>query len=255
MKGLCTRGVCAAALLLVPCLGADKLPVTLITSGGGCCSQVDDELTIAPDGSVNYFAATPNYVELKLELPGMGAYAARVAPALYDSIAQLAREYIKADDHSRIPLDALVQTVRFGNTNEGRAWACCQAAASLNAAFAKLRAAAIEHPVRVLTLECDQKEQQLNCRYKNIGTKAVTTVDPINVASIACGPQPLRRPQATPKVIQIRPGRFYSFVVPANELPRGRPCETIRIDSRMAKTPQDAVLLVELHAKIRASGE
>lgn len=254
MKDLCAR-LSVAAMFLLPCLGADKLPVTLTTSGGGCCFQVDDKLTIAPDGSVEYFAATPNYVELKLELPGMGEYAARVAPSLYDSIAQLAREYIKADDHSPIPPDALVQTVHFEETKERRAWVCCQAAASLNSAFAKLRAAAIQHPIRVLTLECDQSAKQLNCRYNNIGTKVVTTVDPINVASIACGPQSLGVPRATPKVIQIQPGGFYSFVLGADELLSNRACETIWIDSRMAKVPQEAVMLVELRAKIRAGGK
>jgi hypothetical protein len=248
-------GLLLAAIILLPCMGAEKMPVTLTTSGGGCCFQVHDELTIAPDGSVKYTAATPNYVELKRELPGMGEYAAQVAPAVYESIAQLARDHIKADDHARLPFDSLVQTVSFDKTNQVRAWKCCGAAASLNTAFAKLREAAIQHPIRVLTLECDQSAKQMNCRYKNIGTQMVATVDPINVASIACGPQSLSGPRATSKVIQIAPGKLYSFVVGADQLPRGQTCETIRIDSRNVTVHQEAVLLVELHARIQVSGK
>jgi len=234
--------------------GADKWPVTLSTHGGGCCFQVDDNLTIAPTGAVKYMAATPNYVELQRELPGMGEYAAQVAPTVYESIAKLAREEIRSGNSSSFPPDSLTQAVFFDKTKEGRAWVCCKPAASLNAAFAKLRDAAIQNPIRVLALECDQGAEGLNCRYKNIGTQAVATVDPINVASIACNPQSLGAPRETPKVIQIASGKTYSFAIGRDQLPRDQPCEVIRIDSRNVTVRQEDVLLVELHAKIQAGG-
>jgi hypothetical protein len=231
---------------------AGKFPVTLSAFGGGCCFQVDDTLTIAPNGAVKYVSVTPNYVELKRELPGMGEYAAQVDPSVYESIAKLAREEIGSGKSSPLPHDSLAQAVSFDTTKEGRTWVCCKA--TLDAAFAKLRDAAIQNPIRVLALECDQSAKGLNCRYKNIGKQAVATVDPINVASIACRPQSLSAPRATPKVINIAPGKTYDFAIGRDQLPGDQPCEVIRIDSRYAKVAQEDVLLLELHAKIRAGG-
>ncbi len=210
--------------------------------------QVDDDITIAPTGAVKYMSRTPNYVEMGRALPGMGEYSAQVAPSIYESIAKLARQEIRAAA-APLPPDSLVQSVHFEKTKEGRSWVCCKAAASLNAEFAKLRDAAIRNPIRVLALECDQSAEGLNCRYRNIGTQVVATVDPANVASIGCGPQSMGAPRTTPKVIRIAPGKTYEFVIGRDQLPSN--CEQIRIDSRNAGVTQQDVLLLELHAKTR----
>jgi hypothetical protein len=249
------------AITLAPCVvcqvqpigqRADQLPVTLSTQGGGCCFQVDDSVTIAPNGDVKYTSRTPNFREMKRELPGMGEYAAQVPATVYESIAKLAREQIQSVRPSPLPPDSLVQSVYFDKTKEGRSWACCNTAASLNTEFAKVRDAAIRNPIRVLALECDQSAEGLNCLYRNIGKQVVATFDPINVASISCGPQ-LAGPRATPKVIHIAPGKTYSIAIGRSQSGE-KPCEEIRIDSRYVNVAQDDVLLVELHAKIRASG-
>jgi len=76
--------------------------------------------------------------------------------------------------------------------------------------------------------------------------------DPVNVTWIGCSPQSLSAPRMTPKVIQIAPGKTYLFAIGRDQLPRDKPCEEIRIDSRNAGLTQEDVLLVELHARVRA---
>lgn len=231
-------GLVALVLAIFPAhgWGQSEVPLVLSTHAGGGFSIIDNTVTLFPDGRVTFDTASPfpaNWSEQNT----VGKLGAKTDRSEYLRIAALVRKTIAAHPPPFVlPHDSVVQSVywdREGRTKyDGSVWAYGDKGPFIEEVvreFGKLQKLATS-PVRALQLTCRHPAANTDpvpCQFDNVGSEAVTAVDPRGVpSSIRCLDEARhlliqKSTGSTPELIEIPPKGSHRFEVELSSECRG----------------------------------